>query len=212
LPRDLLLGTFERYWDEFSTRRAGSRAWDAYTPYELRVAGTFIRLGWRERAQVLFDYFMADRRPAHWNQWAEVVGRDAREPRFIGDMPHAWISSDYIRSVLDMFAYARDSDQSLVLAAGIPASWLGPSPLAVRGLRTPHGRLDFEVTRAGAQLVLKVSGVAPPGGCVLPWPWAGSPAADARVTINGEPARWKDGEVRIPRMPARVVIDLPRPN
>jgi hypothetical protein len=54
--------------------------------------------------------------------------------------------------------------------------------------------------------------VAPPGGCVLPWPWAGSPAADARVTINGEPARWKDGEVRIPRMPARVVIDLPRPN
>ena len=49
--------------------------------------------------------------PAGWNQWAEVVVRDAREPRFIGDMPHGWVASDYIRSVLDLFAYERESDR-----------------------------------------------------------------------------------------------------
>jgi hypothetical protein len=214
LPRDLLLATFERYWEEFSARRSGGKAWDAYTPYELRVAGSFIRLGWRGRAQELFRYFMADRRPAPWNQWAEVVGRDARQPRFIGDMPHAWISSDYIRSVLDLFVYTRASDQSLVLAAGVPPSWLAGSGVAVRELRVPGGRLTYTFGRAkGAadRLVLTLKGVAPPGGFVLPWPWEGTPA-DAPVTIDGKPARWEGGELRIPRMSERVVIDLPRPH
>lgn len=252
LPRDLLLGTFERYWQEFDARRSGGRSWDAYTPYELRVAGSFIRLGWRERAQLLFEYFMADRRPAAWNQWAEVVGRDAREPRFIGDMPHAWISSDYIRSVLDMFAYARDSDGALVLGAGVPASWLegprahdqrgrpnprddqrghsNPPVVAVHGLRTAYGPLDLTISPERTRWVITVSGPTPPGGCVLKWPWAG-----ARVTIDGRPATIQPptmppatmssggahpdgaghepgdegGELRIPRMPARIVIDRP---
>jgi hypothetical protein len=215
LPRDLLLGTFERYWQEFDARRSGGKSWDAYTPYELRVAGSFIRLGWRERAQVLFDYFMADRRPAAWNQWAEVVGRDAREPRFIGDMPHAWISSDYIRSVLDMFAYARDSDGALVLAGGVPSSWLeGPDVIAVHGLHTPYGPLDLTIIPERTRWVVTVSGPTPPGGCVLKWPWAGSPT---HVTVDGKsvairPAatvQAEGGELRIPRMPARIVIDRP---
>jgi hypothetical protein len=179
---------------------------------------------------VLLEYFMADRRPAAWNQWAEVVGRDARQPRFIGDMPHAWISSDYIRSVLDMFAYARDSDGTLVLAAGLPASWLespsstdqrgppNPRGLAVRGLRTAYGPLDLTIIPEPARWVVTVSGPTPPGGCVLQWPWAGPPAG-AHVTIDGKPAQFSsprregalgDGaELRIPRMPARIVIDRP---
>ncbi|HTV23836.1 MAG TPA: discoidin domain-containing protein, partial [Polyangiaceae bacterium] len=184
LPRDLLLATFERYWDEFDARRSGSKSWGAYTPYELRVAGSFIRLGWRERAQMLFEYFMADRRPPAWNQWAEVVGRDAREPRFIGDMPHAWISSDYIRSVLDMFAYARDADGALVIGAGIPASWLdgpglGQAPatgpeagVELRGLRTPYGPLDVTIVPERARWIVTVAGPTPPGGCVIQWPGA----------------------------------------
>src|SRR5690606_12537633 len=161
------------------------KSWDAYTPYELRVAGTFVRLGWRERVQVLLEYFMADRRPAAWNQWAEVVGRDARQPRFVGDMPHAWISSDYIRSVLDLFAYVRD-DGALVLAAGLPAPWLdGPDPIAVRGLHTPYGLLDLSIVPERDRLIVTVSGPTPPGGYVLPWPWAGPPG-EARVTVDGK--------------------------
>ena len=207
LPRDLLLGTFERYWREFDARRSGNTAWDVYTPYELRVVGSLIRLGFRDRANALLDYFMADRRPAAWNQWAEVVGRDARQPRFIGDMPHAWISSDYIRSVLDMFAYARHDDQTLVLAAGMPMSWVDAQEVSVRGLRTIYGRLDFTLGRAGDQLVLTVGGDVPPGGYVLPWPGPGAPAA---VQIDGKPARWEGGELRIRKAPARVMFERPK--
>jgi F5/8 type C domain len=68
LPRDALTATFERYWSEFVARRDGRRAWDAYTPYEWRNVGAFVRLGWRDRATALADFFMADRRPAGWNQ------------------------------------------------------------------------------------------------------------------------------------------------
>ena len=211
LPRDLLLGTFERYWQDFSARRSGDKEWDAYTPYELRVAGTFIRLGWRERVRVLFDFFMADRRPSAWNQWAEVVGREPRTPRFVGDMPHAWISSDYIRAVIDMFAYARPIDQSLVLGAGLPPSWFDGAGVSVRGLRTLYGPLDFSLSRSGRKLVLTLAGALPPGGFVLPWPWPGTPA-EAPVTIDGQPARWVAGELTIRRMRAKVVIDRGEPN
>ena len=84
--------------------------------------GTFVRLGWRQRAQELLDFFFADRRPPGWNQWAEVVGREPRQPRFVGDMPHGWVASDFIRSALDLFAYEREADNALVLAAGLPCS------------------------------------------------------------------------------------------
>ena len=124
LPPAALAATFERYWTEFVARRDGRRAWDAYTPYEWRNVGAFVRLGWRGRANALFDYFMADRRPAGWNQWAEVVGRKPREARFIGDMPHAWVASDYINALLDMLAYERAADRALVIAAGVPDAWL----------------------------------------------------------------------------------------
>jgi len=50
VPPALLQATFERYWQEFTDRRDGKKPWDAYTPYELRIVGTFVRLGWRARA------------------------------------------------------------------------------------------------------------------------------------------------------------------
>ena len=148
VPDDLLQETFERYWRNFTDRRDGKVSWDAYTPYELRVVGTFVRLGWRERAHELLDYFFKDQRPAAWNQWAEVVGRELRQPRFIGDMPHAWIASDYIRSVLDMFAYERQSDNALVLAAGISSDWFKGPGFAAKNLRTPYGSLNMSFRRA----------------------------------------------------------------
>ena len=86
LPSDLVAPTFERYWREFIDRRDGRKAWEEYTPYELRTVGTFVRLGARDRAQEQLAFFLAGRRPAAWNQWAEVVGREARRPRFVGDM------------------------------------------------------------------------------------------------------------------------------
>ena len=115
-------------------RRPQARGSD-YTPYELRIVGTFVRLGWRDRAQALLAFFLADRRPPAWNQWAEVVGRDPRQPRFVGDMPHAWVASDFIRAALDLFAYERDADHAIVLAAASRRTGSTEPASRVQGLR-----------------------------------------------------------------------------
>ena len=151
LPPEMVRATFEKYWKAFVDRRDGGKQWEDYTPYELRSVGTFVRLGWRDRAQQLLQFFLADRRPAAWNQWAEVVGRDPRKPRFIGDMPHGWIASDYIRSTLDMFAYERYGDHSMVIAAGIPSSWAAQQPVGIDGLRTPLWRPVVRAARGSRQ-------------------------------------------------------------
>jgi hypothetical protein len=171
MPKALVDATFENYWQAFVARRDGSMAWEDYTPYELRVVATFVRLGWRSRVNELLTFFFADRRPAAWNQWAEVVGRDPRKPRFVGDMPHAWIASDYVRSALDLFAYDRDADQAMVLAAGVQPSWLEGEGIAVRDLRTPYGRLGYTLKAHGGKAELVITQpINPPGGLVLSLP------------------------------------------
>ena len=164
-----LHNTFERYWKEFEQRRDGRKTWDYYTPYELRTVGAFVRLGWRERALSALDFFMKDRQPTGWNQWAEVVGHEPRKPFFVGDLPHAWVASDYVRSVLDMFAYERETDHALVLADGIPEAWLAGKGIRVRGLRTPYGELSYSLKREGDgyRLSIEAGSRLPPGGFVL---------------------------------------------
>jgi hypothetical protein len=165
-----------------------------------------VRLGWRERAGQLLDFFLADRRPAGWNQWAEVVGRGVRDPRFVGDMPHAWIASDFIRSVLELFAYEREADQALVLAAGVPNDWLTGQGIGIERLRTPYGELTYTLRRDGRRLVLRIAGGLrpPPGGLVLVWPYAGIPRP---AFINGRPAQWENNkELRIRTLPAVIAV------
>jgi hypothetical protein len=205
LPPALLRATFERYWQAFVERRDGLVAWDDYTPYELRSVGTFVRLGWRQRAQELLDFFFGDRRPPGWNQWAEVVGREARKPRFVGDMPHGWVASDFMRSGLDLFAYERETDNALVLAAGLPPHWLEGDGVAVENLQTPYGPLSYRLQSEGGRLTLKVdAGIElPPGGLVFVWP--GEQAAGP-TRFNGEEGRWQGTELRIQQLPAEVIV------
>ena len=205
LPTALVRSTYERYWREFNDRRDGRTAWDDYTPYELRNVATFVRLGWRDRAGELLEFFLAGRRPAAWNQWAEVVGRDARQARFVGDMPHAWVASDFIRSTLDLFAYERDADRALVLGAGIPAAWLRGRGIAVEGLRTPYGPLSYSLRQQGSRTLLHIASGAgvPPGGFVFIWPDAQPPRS---TRVNGRLARWQNGELVIRELPAKVLV------
>ncbi|MFT4246826.1 MAG: discoidin domain-containing protein [Pseudomonas sp.] len=208
LPPDLLGNTFERYWNEFAARRDGKREWKDYTPYEWRNVAAFVRLGWRERAWDALAFFFKDRTPQAWNQWAEVVSRTPRTPFFVGDLPHAWVASDFVRSVLDMFAYERESDRSVVIAAGLPARWFEGQGVAIENLRTPQGRLGYSITRSEKRLELQLQSglVLPPGGVVFPWPYPGEPG---KATVNGEDVAWEGGELRIQQMPARVQIEVP---
>ncbi len=203
LPQALLLASYERYWREFEQRRDGTREWKDYTPYEWRNVSAMVRLGWRDRAWEAVRFFFDDRAPPAWNQWAEVVSRTPRTPFFVGDLPHAWVASDFVRAALDLFAYSRDHDQSLVLAAGIPADWL-PHGIGIDGLRTRWGSLAYRLRNVDGRLQLDIDNgiVLPPGGLILPWPLAAS--SPGRTTINGRPAQWRDGELHIDRVPARV--------
>ncbi|MGY0619688.1 discoidin domain-containing protein [Lysobacter sp. A378] len=207
MPTELLHNTFERYWREFVGRRDGTRDWKDYTPYELRTVGTFVRLGWRERAHEALAFFFADQQPPGWNQWAEVVSRTPRKPFFLGDLPHAWVASDYVRSALDLFAYSREIDQSLVIAAGIPASWLDGQGIVIDGLRTPYGELGYTLHRDGDTVRLKLHpGIRlPPGGVVLRLP---KPMTGGNARIDGEPRPWQGSELRIDRLQADVEVGV----
>jgi hypothetical protein len=201
LPPDAVQATFERYWADFSKRRT-DKTWDAYTPYELRNLGTFIRLGWRDRAWELLDFFMDDRRPAQWNQWAEVVGREPRKSRFIGDMPHGWVASDYGRSLLDMFAYERPADDTLVLMAGVPAPWVKKDGFAVKNLRTAYGPLSYSVRIEGDKRIVEIAEMKmPPGGIAISWPEP--QVRESQVIVKGT-ARWIDTELRVGKLPFRI--------
>jgi hypothetical protein len=210
LPPDLLPATFERYWQSFVARRDGITAWTDYTPYEIRTIASFVRLGWRDRVPQLLAFFFEGRRPAAWNQWAEVVGHDPREPRFVGDMPHAWIASDFMRSAFDMFAYERSHDHALVLAAGIEPAWLAGKGVGIEHLRTPYGELSYTLRENGGRLELKIQKgmTVPAGGLALPWPYAGQPPATA--TLNGQSVAWRNNEIVIRTLPAMLSIERPR--
>ncbi|MGM9488595.1 hypothetical protein [Ideonella sp. YS5] len=170
LPDGMLDATFERYWRESEQRRRGEKAWRDYTPYELRSVGALVRMKQHERALVMLDFFFADQRPAGWNQWAEVVMRDPREPHFLGDMPHAWVASDAIRSLLDLFVHDADDGDTLVLGAGLPEAWLKEG-VAVRGLATRQGSLSYRLKRTARGLKLDIDAglTPPPGGLRITW-------------------------------------------
>lgn len=206
LPERELLRTFERYWEEHE-RRLRSGEWEVYTPYEHRVVGTLVRLGWKERAHELLDFFFEHLRPPGWNGWAEVVWHDPRAGKFIGDLPHTWVGSDYIRSLLDLLAYEREEDAALVVGAGITAAWArAPGGVRAQGLRTRWGRLDLVVSAEGEVARVSLGGdlVLPPGGIAVRSPLEGDVT---QATIDGETVRVSSaGEVIVRRVPAEVVI------
>jgi hypothetical protein len=199
--------TFDRYWGEFVARRDGTKPWENYTPYELRTVGTMVRLGKRDRAHALLDWFFKDQRPAEWYQWAEVVWHDPATPKFIGDMPHTWVGSDYIRSVLDMFAYEREADSSLVIGAGIPEAWVLEKPgVTVRRLSTHYGPLSYTIRNESGRVRVSMSTglTVPPGGLVVHSPLA-QPARETRV--NGVlTSLGPTGGVVVRSLPAEVVF------
>jgi hypothetical protein len=161
MPPRQLAQTFDRYLASLQKPRFD------YTPYETRNIGALIRLGRGAEAAPLIDLYLGDRRPARWNGWAEAIRTNPRTPGFVGDMPHAWVGSDFVRSMLDAFAYEA-ADGTLVVAAGIPRAWARAGAHA-GPLRTSRGPVDVRVRETGGRVVAEVQGaegwkvVAPAG-------------------------------------------------
>jgi len=203
LPQPALNRTFDKYWQNFTDRRDGKVQWDAYTPYEWRTVGTFIRLGQKVRAHAAVDFFFLGQRPREWRQWAEVVYRDPSAPKFIGDMPHTWVGSDFIRSALDIFAFERESDSSLVIGAGIPEAWVRQSPgVRIRNLSTHYGRLSYTMRANGNSVQLHIEGLRiPPGGLIIRSPLDESIRS---ASIDGGAVPSSNNEVIVRKLPASL--------
>jgi hypothetical protein len=174
LPADGVRRTAELYLRHFRERRDGAGEWNNYSPYEIRIVGALVRLGMRAAARETLVYFFDDRRPPAWNQWPEIAWRDPRTPGHIGDIPHTWISAEYILSLLSLFAYERVEDQALVLGAGLWPEWLDSAEgVEVRDLPTGYGALHYRLRReaeGGLFLQLGETLKAPPGGIILRLP------------------------------------------
>lgn len=207
IPEPALHDTFEKYFQDF-TRRETDTSNRNYTPYEMRVIGTFVLLEEKERAKKTLEFFMKDRRPSAWNEWAEVVWRDRDSPHPIGDMPHAWVGSDFMRSVLAMVGFERERDRAFVLCAGIPDEWINDAGgVGVENLRTPYGSLTYSLRRYGDVVSVDIAGTfdarrhvlllhpplrLPPKRITI-----GSRKRDARVS----------GDVRVDHLPMKIEFE-----
>lgn len=205
LPQPALNRTFERY-GEFFRQRLAENSWSRYTPYEWRIVGSMVRLNQRQQALDELAFFLDGQRPAAWNQWAEVVWREPRTPAFIGDMPHTWVGSDFIRSARSLFVYEREADQALVIGAGIPAAWVeSPEGVTIKRMPTWHGTLNYRMALSDPNtLRVRLTGdvTVPPGYIVLHSPLDRPLRA---VTVNGQTlTRFTADTATLDRFPADV--------
>lgn len=208
LPQPLLQNTFDRYF-EFARNRADlTTEWQNYTPYEVRAIGSFIFLDQPERAHKLIDFFLKDQRPQGWNHWAEVVWKDKRIPRFIGDMPHTWVGSDFINSMRALFVYENEYDSSLVVGAGLYKNWIdSPNGILIENMPTYYGEFSYSVMKGDSKYIVKFFGDVklPNGGIILKN--FNEKKLPSKVIVNGkEAAGFSNDKIVVKEFPAAISI------
>ncbi len=204
IPEPQLANTFDRYAKWFDDRAAGRLEWKDYTPYEIRNTTTFLLLGRRDVTHRMMDFFFKDQRPAGWNAWAEVVRNGYRTPGFLGDIPHTWVGSDFVKLLRTMFVHER-GDGALVVGMGITREWIEGGAAASR-LPTHYGELSLSFGMRDGGRWVKFEGElrgAPPGGVEIALEELGGAEIEVegkRVGLN-EAGRlvvgWPVGEVVI---------------
>ena len=150
LPQGPLQSMLETYLDGFHRKHRGEMQWNNYTAYEIRIIGAFVRLGKRDEANELLEFFLSDSRPTEWNQWPEITWKNPRSPGHLGDVPHTWIAAEYLLALASMVACEHEADDSMVIASGMPWSWIANEDgFSVKKLPTRHGKLDFKIQSNG---------------------------------------------------------------
>jgi hypothetical protein len=122
-------------------------------------------------------------------------------------MPHTWVGSDFIRSVLDIFVY--DEAEALILGAGISSHWIASTrdTTAVSGLRTPYGPIGYRVSQRSGPDEVVFRFDAPPrtpaNGFII------RSVYDRPITAahaDGKQVAHSAGEVRLARLPRELVL------
>jgi hypothetical protein len=195
--------TFDRYLYDWRRKRSGALEAPNYTPYEIRIIGAFVRLGRRDAALELLKFFLSDRRALAWNQWPEISWRDARAPAHLGDLPHTWVAAEYVLALRSLFAYERNADQVMVLAAGLAPDWITGPGVVVKSMPTLYGSLSYSVRRLDPQTVRFEIGGGNKARLILRPPLT---APLVSVTIDGRASVSFDGDsVTIDPGPAEVI-------
>ena len=203
LDRAALERTFDKYLGDWRAKRRGAVPSANYTPYEIRIIGALVRLGWREAALELLGFFLSDRRPIPWQQWPEIAWQDRKAPAHVGDLPHTWIAAEYVLALRSLIAYEREADGALILAAGLAGAWLDGEGVQVRDMPTAYGNLSYSLRRLDAR-TLRCEIAAAPRVRILLRPPLERPIS--RVLIEGRPLEGVAGDaVEIPRTPAEVI-------
>lgn len=209
LPKPQIYNTFDKYYDYFTKRKNNTIDWINYTPYENRVIGSFIMLNQPERAHDLIEYFLKDQRPQDWYQWAEVVWKDYRTPKFIGDMPHTWVGSDFLNSIRSMFVYENEYDDALVLAAALYQDWIdSPNGMSVSHLPTYYGEVSYSIKKDGNTYNFNITGnLKLPSNGIKIQNFNGS-KLPKKVTVNGKQIKtFINKYIQIMQSPANVAIE-----
>jgi hypothetical protein len=208
LPKPEVYNTFDRYYDYFKKRRDNTINWVNYTPYENRLIGSFIMLDQPDRAHDLIKYFLHDQRPQGWYHWAEVVWKDPRTAKYIGDMPHTWVGSDFINAFRSIFVYENEQDRSLVLGAALYQDWIdAPQGMSVANLPTYYGEVSYSVKKEKGSYRFTISGkLNLPANGIKIKNFNGS-KMPSKVTVNGkEITGFTKNEIPVANCPAKVVI------
>ncbi|HBP88743.1 MAG TPA: hypothetical protein DD706_13715, partial [Nitrospiraceae bacterium] len=143
LPADALDQTFREYSQMVTERDAGPDPY-SYTPYEVRNILALATLGYRKEAFDLHEILFKGRRPANWNEFAEVVLSDSRKGVYIGDMPHTWVGSGYVNSVRGLIVMEEDKSKTLNLLFGTPPEWLANDGITLSNFPTHFGNLMMQ--------------------------------------------------------------------
>ncbi len=199
LPQRQLRIQYDNYFNHFKGDPIEPRQ---FTPYEVRNAEAYIRMGERERALVMLRYFLEDSfRPRGFNHMAEVVLPRYRAPSYIGDMPHTWVGSGYINTIRAIFVYEQDDE--MYIGAGLDPDWFEEG-VTVRGLPTIYGDLDFSVKRNGNEVIYKIEeGPQAPGGYLVPVP---ERYLQMDIYLNGRKTEPVNGTIRFDTLPAEILV------
>lgn len=199
--------SYDMYVDGLKPRYTPGAVWGSYTPYEARNVEALVRLGRREDAARLFEFFTgSSMRPTGWNSLGEVVHYEPPTGSYIGDMPHTWVGADLINAARSFFVL--DDGPVIEIAPGVPASWLeGGKAAEVENLPTATGKITYKLARRGPEeLALHVEGTAKPaGGFIFRSPFA---SAVKSAKVNGVETPYDAAGVKFGSLPADVVLTL----
>jgi hypothetical protein len=181
MPADTLKLTFDRYLDDVRKRDVPNALY-AYTPYEIRNVLTYVHLNRPQDAMELLGSLVRHRRPAGWHVFGEVVHSRIRRDRYLGDMPHTWIGSEYVRAVLGMIM--REGDERLHLLPGTPVAWTRGEGAGITDLPTAYGKLTMSAKAEGNRLRVTLGEGVRAGTAVdVSWPSRKKPTS---VTVDGK--------------------------